>query len=306
MRLATRGGRLFILGVGGSAGNASHAVNDFRKIVGIEAYAPTDNVSELTARTNDEGWPTIFVEWLRVSRLKPEDLILVLSVGGGNLEKNVSPNLVTALRVCTGDRHAGDRDRRPGRRLYGQGSGGVRDRADRQPRSCHAPLRGVSGGRLAPAGLASTAQGAGDEVGVRPMSSGPEHSNFRRAVFLDRDGVLNRAIVRDGRPYPPATLEAFEILPGVAEAVRRLHDAGFLLIVATNQPDVARGTQRREVIEAMNARLAAVMPLDEFRVCYEDGDDCPRRKPNPGLLLEAAAGPCDRLGRQLHGRRSLA
>ncbi len=95
-----RGGRLFILGVGGSAANASHAVNDFRKIVGIEAYAPTDNVSELTARTNDEGWPTIFVEWLRVSRLKPEDLILVLSVGGGNLEKNISPNLVTALEYA--------------------------------------------------------------------------------------------------------------------------------------------------------------------------------------------------------------
>src|SRR5689334_9161758 len=95
-----RGGRLFILGVGGSAGNASHAVNDFRKIVGIEAYAPTDNVSELTARTNDEGWATIFVEWLRVSRLRAEDLILVLSVGGGSLEKNVSPNLVTALQYA--------------------------------------------------------------------------------------------------------------------------------------------------------------------------------------------------------------
>ena len=95
-----RQGRLFILGVGGSAGNASHAVNDFRKIVGIEAYAPTDNVSELTARTNDEGWPTIFVEWLKVSRLRPVDLIFVLSVGGGNVEKNVSPNLVTALRFA--------------------------------------------------------------------------------------------------------------------------------------------------------------------------------------------------------------
>jgi D-sedoheptulose 7-phosphate isomerase len=93
-----RAGRLFILGVGGSAANASHAVNDFRKIVGIEAYAPTDNVSELTARTNDEGWSTIFVEWLRTSRLKPEDLVLVLSVGGGSLEKNISPNLVMALR----------------------------------------------------------------------------------------------------------------------------------------------------------------------------------------------------------------
>jgi D-sedoheptulose 7-phosphate isomerase len=99
-RTRQQGGRLFILGVGGSAANASHAVNDFRKIVGIEAYAPTDNVSELTARTNDEGWPTIFVEWLRVSRLKPEDLILVLSVGGGSLEKNISPNLVTALQYA--------------------------------------------------------------------------------------------------------------------------------------------------------------------------------------------------------------
>jgi D-sedoheptulose 7-phosphate isomerase len=93
-------GRLFILGVGGSAANASHAVNDFRKIVGIEAYAPTDNVSELTARANDEGWPTIFSKWLAVSRLKAKDLLLILSVGGGNLEKNVSPNLVTALQYA--------------------------------------------------------------------------------------------------------------------------------------------------------------------------------------------------------------
>src|ERR1700760_3209989 len=92
------GGRLFILGVGGSAGNASHAVNDFRKIIGIEAYAPTDNVSELTARTNDEGWPTIFAEWLRGSRISAKDGLLIFSVGGGNLEKNVSPNLVNAIQ----------------------------------------------------------------------------------------------------------------------------------------------------------------------------------------------------------------
>src|SRR5690242_19273495 len=95
-----RGGRLFILGVGGSAANASHAVNDFRKIAGLECYAPTDNVSELTARTNDEGWATVFVEWLRGSRLSSKDAILVFSVGGGNLEKNVSPNLVTALQLA--------------------------------------------------------------------------------------------------------------------------------------------------------------------------------------------------------------
>jgi D-glycero-D-manno-heptose 1,7-bisphosphate phosphatase len=123
------------------------------------------------------------------------------------------------------------------------------------------------------------------------MSEGNESRRgaLNRAVFLDRDGVLNRAIVRNGRPYPPSTLEDFEILPGVAEAVRKLHDTGFRLIGATNQPDVARGTQRREVVEAMNDRLLAEMPITAILVCYEDGDDSPRRKPNPGLLLEAAA-----------------
>ena len=95
-----RGGRLFILGVGGSAANASHAVNDFRKICGFECYAPTDNVSELTARTNDEGWATVFAEWLRGSRLNARDGLLILSVGGGSLGKNVSPNLVEALKLA--------------------------------------------------------------------------------------------------------------------------------------------------------------------------------------------------------------
>jgi D-sedoheptulose 7-phosphate isomerase len=94
------GGRLFMLGVGGSAANASHAVNDFRKIAGIETYAPTDNVSELTARTNDEGWASVFVEWLRTSKLNSKDCLFILSVGGGNVEKNVSPNLVAALQLA--------------------------------------------------------------------------------------------------------------------------------------------------------------------------------------------------------------
>lgn len=91
------GGRLFLLGVGGSAANCSHAVNDFRKLCGIEAYSPVDNVSELTARTNDEGWETVFAEWLKVSRASSRDMVFIMSVGGGNLEKNVSPNLVVAL-----------------------------------------------------------------------------------------------------------------------------------------------------------------------------------------------------------------
>jgi D-sedoheptulose 7-phosphate isomerase len=98
--LREREGRLFLLGVGGSAGNCTHAVNDFRKLCGIEAYAPTDNVSELTARTNDEGWDTVFSEWLKTSRVGSKDAVFVFSVGGGNLERNVSPNIVSALKLA--------------------------------------------------------------------------------------------------------------------------------------------------------------------------------------------------------------
>lgn len=98
--IKAQGGRIFFLGVGGSASNCSHAVNDFRKLTGIECYAPTDNVSELTARTNDEGWASVFVEWLKVSRLTRRDALFILSVGGGDLERNVSPNLVAAIRLA--------------------------------------------------------------------------------------------------------------------------------------------------------------------------------------------------------------
>ncbi len=112
---------------------------------------------------------------------------------------------------------------------------------------------------------------------------------MRRAVFLDRDGVINRAIVRDGKPYPPASLVELEILPGVHEALQKLHDANYLLVVVTNQPDVARGTSKREDVELMNAFLSSQLPIDDFKTCYHDsGDKCICRKPLPGALLEAA------------------
>ena len=100
-RVKADGGRVFFLGVGGSAANCAHAVNDFRKIVGIECYAPTDNVAELTARTNDDGWASVFSEWLKVSRLSPRDALFILSVGGGDAERNISPNLVRAMELAT-------------------------------------------------------------------------------------------------------------------------------------------------------------------------------------------------------------
>ena len=113
---------------------------------------------------------------------------------------------------------------------------------------------------------------------------------MRRAVFLDRDGVLNRAVVREGKPYPPANVVEMEILPGVRESLEALRAAGFLLIVVTNQPDVARGTATREAVEAINAALGQALPIDEFRTCFHDsGFGCDCRKPKPGALLAAAA-----------------
>ncbi len=112
---------------------------------------------------------------------------------------------------------------------------------------------------------------------------------MKRAVFLDRDGVINRAIVRDGKPYPPADLSALEILPGVSDAVHLLHEAGWLVIVVTNQPDVARGITLRADVEAINAHLQNCLPIDEFHTCYHDSSDgCICRKPLPGALLAAA------------------
>jgi D-glycero-D-manno-heptose 1,7-bisphosphate phosphatase len=110
-----------------------------------------------------------------------------------------------------------------------------------------------------------------------------------KAVFLDRDGVINRAVVRDGKPHPPATIEELQVLPGVPNALQKLRDAGFRLIVVTNQPDVARGTQTRETIEAMHVRLMTELPVDDVVTCYhDDGDACDCRKPKAGALIDAA------------------
>ena len=277
--LRSRGGRLFVLGVGGSAANASHAVNDFRKIAGIESYAPTDNVSELTARTNDEGWSSVFREWLRVSRLSGNDGVLVLSVGGGSLEKNVSPNLVYALDLAreVGALILGIVGRH--RRLHGAG-GRCRDcDSSCQPGETHAALRSLSGGRVAPVGLAPAVVAEHRQMGKPAL---------RRAVFLDRDGVINRALVREGKPYPPLRLEEFEIYPDAREACAQLKTAGFALVVVTNQPEVGRGTLSRATVEAMHAAMHAALPIDRVEVCYEPGD-ADFYKPATGMLRRAAA-----------------
>src|SRR5258708_27682121 len=197
---ATRaaGGRLFILGVGGSAANASHAVNDFRKIAGIEAYAPTDNVAELTARVNDEGWETVFESWLRVSRLRSNDLVLVLSVGGGDLERNVSPNLVAALQFAkgVGAKILG---------IVGRDGGHTAKVAD----VCII-IPTVNPAHITPHTEAFQALVWHLLVSHPAVKQQPTKwestasSRLRPPVFLDRDGVLHPPAVRDGKPFPPS------------------------------------------------------------------------------------------------------
>ena len=278
------GGRLFILGVGGSAANASHAVNDFRKIAGIEAYAPTDNVSELTARTNDEGWQTVFESWLRTSRLRANDLVLVFSVGGGDLDKNVSPNLVAALQYArtVGAKILG---------IVGRDGGHTARVAD----VCILiPM--VNPDHITPHTEAFQAivwhllvsHPAVKQQQTKWESTASVVAPLRPAVFLDRDGVLNRAVVRDGKSSPPSGLEELELLPDVASSLRDLKAKGFVLYVITNQPDVARGTQTRDSVEAIHEALTSSLPIDDIFVCYHDDvDNCACRKPKPGLLFEA-------------------
>jgi D-sedoheptulose 7-phosphate isomerase len=275
-------GRLFILGVGGSAANASHAVNDFRKLAGLEAYAPTDNVSELTARVNDDGWPSVFAAWLRVSRLQARDAILVFSVGGGSIERCVSPNIVAALDYAksVGATILG---------IVGRDGGYTARVAD----AC-VLIPTVHPERITPHTEAFQAvvwhllvsHPALKRTATKWETVAPQ---LLRAVFLDRDGVLNEAVVRDGKPFPPAEPADLRIPPGTAEALARLKKHGFLLFVVTNQPDVARGTQQREVVEEIGRQLRAELPLDGVLTCYHDDEDgCDCRKPRPGLMISAA------------------
>ena len=207
-RGAERGGRLFILGVGGGAGHASHAVNDFRKLCAIESYAPTDNVSELTARTNDDGWETSFSAWLEVSRLSDRDALLVFSVGGGSREHNVSTNLVGAMEAA---REVGAVDLRGRRRARGTlGRAGGRGDLIEPRRSCArrswSPCRRSSGMRWSPI----RSWPSNRVTGSRWRTSARERAGRaaepllaparatrrvdRRAAFLDRDGILNEAV----------------------------------------------------------------------------------------------------------------
>ncbi len=280
----TSGGRMFLLGVGGSAANASHAVNDFRKIAGIEAYAPTDNVSELTARTNDEGWATVFESWLKTSRLQARDLVLVFSVGGGDLERNVSPNLVSALKLAksVGAKILG---------VVGRDGGYTAKVAD----ACIV-IPTVNDVHVTPHTEAFQAvvwhllvSHPAVKIEQTKWESTVAKGQKTRAVFLDRDGVLNRAVLRNGKPHPPPSVAELQLTPDAKDALESLRAKGYTLVVVTNQPDISRGITSRETVDEINRKMASLLPLDDIYVCpHSDEDHCDCRKPKAGLLQQAA------------------
>ena len=264
--LANLQGRLFILGVGGSAANASHAVNDFRKIAGIEAYAPTDNVAELTARTNDDGWETVFSNWLKVSKLNSQDALLVLSVGGGSAM--TSKNLVEAMQLAKTEKAKIIS-------IVGRDGGYAGKLSD----ACIL-IPNVYPDHVTP--LVESFQAVVWHLIVNHPKL-KDHKN--KAVFLDRDGTLNRLIY--GRP--PLNLDEMAIYPDALPSLKRLKDAGFKLIVVTNQPDVSRKLITEKSVHELNRAIMDNLPVDGVYTCFhDDKDNCECRKPKPGMLLQAA------------------
>lgn len=268
------GGRVFVVGVGGSAANAAHFVNDFRKLLDLETYAPSDNVAELTARTNDDGWSSVFSRWLKTSRLCSNDVLLVLSVGGGSLERNISANLVYAMRYA---------------------------------RSVNAKILAIIGRSDGEAARLADVSVIVPSVNVDHVTPHCEtmqmllchlivnHPDFksckaqtRNAVFLDRDGVLVDAIIKEGEPFSARSLEQFSITPSAVSFVRNCREAGLFVACITNQPDVERGLLPRDVLDDMHKQLRDCLDLDDLRVCYSSHLSDFRKKPNPGMLEELA------------------
>ena len=293
--LRERRGRLFILGVGGGAGHAGHAVNDFRKLSHIESYAPTDNVSELTARVNDDGWDTTYVNWLEISRLHADDALLVFSVGGGSREHGISVNLVNAIE------HAAQL----GTPIYGIVSA---------PGGTLGELATVAILIDAPPALKTPLVESFQAIVWHAFVSHPElaaqpgtwesHRGEVKAAFLDRDGVLNELVPHpeSGRPESPLRVDQVRLAPGAVEGALLLMDAGFMLVGVTNQPAVAKATIDLAQLDAVQERVVGLLAdagvrFAAFERCLHHPEavvaelrgPCACRKPEPGMLLDLAA-----------------
>ena len=292
-RGGSRAGRTALhLGVGGGAGHASHAVNDFRKLCLIESYAPTDNVSELTARTNDDGWDTSFIDWLGVSKLSARDALLVFSVGGGSREHNVSVNLVNAI----------ERAREVGAAIYGvvgSPGGTLAQLADvaviiTAPGDLRTPLvesfQAVVWHALVSHPQLAARQGHWESLGAG-------RRDLRRAAFIDRDGTINELVPDpvDGLPGGPLRRARRRADPGSCRGAAPTVRRGWLLVGVSNQPAAAKGKASLEELAEVQARVLELLAaegvrFDDFRLCMHHPDgvvpeltgDCDCRKAGAG------------------------
>ncbi len=253
-------------------------MNDFRKLCGIETYGPVDNISELTARTNDEGWDSVFAAWLDTSQLGEKDALLIYSVGGGDAERKISANIVQAIDLAKA-RSAKvfgivGRDS-----VYTAKHGDVVVLIPQVNPSWVTPLTEAFPGRgVALPGQPSSLAAQADEM------VSPAHG-LRPAVFLDRNGVIVVPEFRDRRSFAPRRLQDFRLYPEAAASLQKLKRAGFLLTVVTNQPDVGNGLMSRSEVEAMHEIKRRELPLDAIKVCFHgqvEGCDC--RKQKPGMI----------------------
>ncbi|MBU3918702.1 HAD-IIIA family hydrolase [Patescibacteria group bacterium] len=264
-------GRLFFLGVGGGAGTGSHAANDFNKYAKISSFCLSDNASLITALTNDENFDAIFKRQLEMHSLTPNDCLFIFSVGGGT--ETTSKNLVAAIEYAKeiGAKIVG---------VVGKDTGATAQKGDgciivpcpeESRRTAHTESFQLMMDHLIVFLL--------DEIGNEMKN---------KAIFWDRDGIINKVVTRNGETSSPWKLEEFEILSDVKECLEMSKEMGFLNIVFTNQPDISRGNLRIEDLEKMHKIIAEKLPMDEIKFCPHDNqDNCSCRKPKPGLISEA-------------------
>ncbi len=268
MRVKSVGGRVFFAGVGGGAGTGSHASNDFNKIAGISSVCLSDNISLLTALANDEGLESVFTRQLQMHNLNNNDCLFIFSVGGGS--ERVSANLVSAIKYAKGR----------GACVIGV----VGDETGYTARNADAciltPLVNIK--NKTP--HTEDFQLIMDHLIVNLIASLP-----KRAVFFDRDGTLNKAVIRKGAPSCPWKMEELELFPEAHKVLSDLKNMGFENIVFTNQPDIKRGFLTEEETRKISKKILSELPVSEVRFCpHDDSDNCACRKPKAGMLFDSA------------------
>ena len=270
-------GKLFLLGVGGSAGNCSHAVNDFRKLCKINAFCPTDNISEITARINDEGWENSYKDWLEDSGLSKKDALFVFSVGGGDIKKKVSVNLIRAIKLAKEKKSKVFS-------IVGRKNSYTFKNSNISLVVKSAPNLITPTSETMQVLVWHSLVSLQQLMIKKNQMVKKKNKNF---IFLDRDGVINKSRIVNGKPFAPTKFSDFKIFKYTKNCLKRLNEK-FIILIITNQPDIGNKILKKKEFNKMCSLLKKKYPIQEVYFCphkKEDGCDC--RKPKIGLLKKA-------------------